>query len=248
MIETRKKGLRVKDTPRARRTASSKKTARKRLPLRYQQRQVLLEFLNHDFSRPLKYDRTAGFIDANGRQVSGELHMIIHSDLGSGSLEHLESIRQGFIAVLLPIADQLQGFKQKRINECLLSLTAKLNQMRFEPVFKVLAGENKTARRMLSRDQRIFSRGSAEWIITMDFTAGTSYSPERDFYGMIAEGLMNGELDLLRRCPYCQQFFTAKERRQIFCIPQHGRLYYDDPVRATPRVYQSRDSSLIDGG
>jgi hypothetical protein len=244
MIETRKKGLRGKGKPDARRTASSKRTARKRFPLTYHERQVLVEFLNHDFSRPVKYKRVGGYIDANGRQVSGELHPIIHRDLSLGSLKHLESIRQWFVAALLPIADPLPGFNKKRIYECLLSLTAKLNQLRFEPNFKVLAGEKETARRMLSRDQRIFSRGSRKWIITMDFSAGNAYSPERDFYGMIAEGLMNGELDLLRRCPYCHEFFTARERRQIFCVPQHGRLYYDDPVRATPRVYQSRGSSL----
>ena len=244
MIETRKKGLRIKAQPRSRRTASSKKMERKRLPLAYHQRQVLVDFLNHDFSKPVKLDAAGGYLDANGRQVSGELHMIIYRDLSLGSLEHLESVRQWLIAALLPIADPLPGFEKKRIFECLLSITAKLNQMRFEPNFKVVAAEKETARRMLSRDQRIFSRGSGKWIITMDFSPGIAYSPEHDFYGMIAEGLMNGELDLLRRCPYCQEFFTAKERRQIFCIPQHGRLYYDDPVRATPRVYQSRESSL----
>jgi hypothetical protein len=163
--------------------------------------------------------------------------MIIHQDLSSGSLEHLESIRHWFIAALFPIADPSPGSKQKRIYECLLSLMAKLNQMRFEPIFRVMVGEKETARRMLSRDQRIFSRGSSKWIITMDFRPSISYAPERDFYGMIAEGLVKGELDLLRRCPYCQQFFTAKQRREIFCIPRHGRLYYDDPARAVQRVY-----------
>jgi hypothetical protein len=229
-------------------TRKQKKQKATRLPLAYHQRQVLVEFLNHDFSKPLKYDRAEGFIDVNGRQVSGELHMIIHQDLSSASLEHLESIREWLVAALLPIADPPLGSKRKRIYECLLSLTTKLNQMRFEPVFKVVTGEKKTARRMLSRDQRIFSRGSGHWIITMDFSAGMSYSPERDFYGMIAEALMNGELDLLRRCPYCHQFFTARQPREIYCIPQHGRLYYDHPERAKERVDNSRAARAIASG
>jgi hypothetical protein len=216
---------------------------RKRLPLTYNQRQVLVEFLNHDFSKPLKTDPADGYVDCKRRQVTGALEPIIHRDLSLGSLEHLENLRQELITNLLPIAEPQAALTRNRVQEYLHSLTAKLNQMRFEPRFTVLAGEEKTTqRRLLTRDQRTFSRGSGKWIITMDFSSGVSYSPERDFYGMIAEGLVNGELDLLRRCPYCQQFFAAKERRQIFCIPQHGRLYYDDPVRATPRVYQSRRS------
>jgi hypothetical protein len=241
MIETRKTGLRGKGRPGARRTASSKRTARKRLPLRYYQRQVLVDFLNHDFSKPLKLDAASGYLDANGRQVSGELHMIVHRDLSLGSLEHLENLRQELIANLLPIAEPQAALTRNRVYEYLLALTAKLNQMKFEARFNILSGEKKTAQpRMLNGDQRTFSRGRGEWIVTMDFSSGISYSPERDFYGMIAEALANGELDLLRRCPYCQKFFTAKAPREIYCIPQHGRLYHDEPVRATPRVYKSR--------
>jgi hypothetical protein len=238
MLETRKK-----------RPAAKRKHARgkpkqetKRLPLPYGQRQVLVEFLNHDFSRPLKYDRNEGFIDANGREVSGELHMIIHRDLSLGSLEHLESIRQGFIADLLPIAESPAApFTLYQIQGYLETLTAKLNQMKFEARFVVSEGVKKDKQRgARKRGQKRFSRGLGEWRITIDFSAGAPYAPSRDFYGMIAEGLVNGELDLLRRCPYCQQFFTARQRREIFCTPQHARLYYDDPGRAKQRVYNSR--------
>jgi hypothetical protein len=181
--------------------------------------------------------------------------MIIHRDLTLGSLDHLENLRQELIANLVPIAEPRAALTRKRVQEYLHSLTAKLNQMRFEAVFRVVSGEKEvmlytgegkvigspnTARRFLSRDQRIFSRRLGKWIITMDFSPGISYSPERDFYGMIAEGLVKGELDLLRRCPYCQQFFTAKQQREIFCIPRHGRLYYDVAARAKQRVYKSR--------
>src|SRR5688572_9759065 len=105
MVETRKAGSRAKGKPRARKPASSKRTAPKRLPLRYYQRQVLVDFLNHDFSKPLKLDAASGYLDANGRQVSGELHMIVHRDLSLGFLEHLENLKQELIANLLPIAE-----------------------------------------------------------------------------------------------------------------------------------------------
>lgn len=63
MIETRK----IRLTTKGKTTRKKKKQKAARLPLRYHQRQVLVEFLNHDFSRPLKHDRSAGYIDENGR-------------------------------------------------------------------------------------------------------------------------------------------------------------------------------------
>jgi hypothetical protein len=70
--------------------------------------------------------------------------------------------------------------------------------------------------------------------------AGVGPSDERYFYAMIADGLISRELDRLRRCQHCNRFFIADERRQIFCIPDHGRAYYDDPTLAKARVYKSR--------
>jgi len=81
-------------------------------------------------------------------------------------------------------------------------------------------------RRLLNFEQGIFSWGEGKWMVKMDFSAGLGYSPERDFYGIIAEGLMTGELARLRQCAYCQVFFVAQQPRVTFC-PGHARKYYD---------------------
>ncbi len=241
MIETRKKRL-IATRRTARKNPKQKST---RLPLVYNQRQVLVDFLNHDFSKPLTHDPAVGYVDVKGHQVSGELHMIIHRDLSVGSLGHLESIRQGLIADLLPIAESPAApLTRHQIRGYLEDLTGKLNQMKFEARFNISEEVKKdTPRGGRNRGQR-FSRGLGEWMITIDFSAGVPYAPSRDFYGMIAEGLVSGALALLRRCPYCQRFFTAKSPREIFCVPKHGprhsRLYYDELERAKQRVYNSR--------
>ena len=113
----------------------------------------------------------------------------------------------------------------------LQSLIDKINNIRFVARFVLLSGRKElfgfsnTARQLLGRDQGIFSWGS-EWIVKTEFSAGIAYSPRRDFYGMIAEGFVTGELARLRRCPCCQTFFVPADSRAKY-LPGHTRLYHD---------------------
>ena len=197
-----------------------------RLPLAYLRRQPLIEFLNLDLNDP-----------SQTGNVSGELHMLIHRDLSLGSIENLKVVQIELIEVLSPIASVPDGglnrFKRfgGKMQHYLESLIQKINLLRFETRFKLLSGQKElfgfpnTARQLISREQGIFSWGS-EWIVKTEFSAGIGYSPRRDFYGMIAEGLITGELARLRRCPCCQMFFVPVDPRARY-LPGHARVYHD---------------------
>jgi hypothetical protein len=197
----------------------------------------LVEFVNLDINQ------------ARSDNISGELHRLIHNDLSLGSLENLKILQTEILEALSPIAEPPAGFTRARMQVHLNSLIDKIHRLHFEPRFIPLAGGQKLfglanpARQLLNREQGVFSRGAGEWIVRLEFSVGPGYAPERDFYASIAEGLVSGELTMLRRCPYCRIFFVAKESRQLFCAREHGRLYYDDPTRAKERVYKSRASS-----
>jgi hypothetical protein len=111
------------------------------------------------------------------------------------------------------------------------SLCDKIRQFQF-PLVPLLSVPTK-----LEKDGTLKEIGP--WTVKPEFGVGGP-SDERYFYAMIADGLISRELDRLRRCQHCNRFFIADERRQIFCTPDHGRAYYDDPTRAKARVYESR--------
>jgi hypothetical protein len=234
------------------------------LPLAYGREQVLLQFLNLDFST-LKYDGH-NYVDAAGRQVGGELHLLIHRDLSLNlpvnafftdsegmrrSGNSLEALQTELIEVLLPITEAKWRSKSSRpmrirMQDYLVRLVATLNEFHFETRFNLLSGDKRlfdltnSARALVSRDKRhqgIFAWGS-EWIVRMAFSAGSGYAPRRDFFGLIAEGMISGELALLRRCPCCRTFFVAHDPRSKF-MPGHTRFYYDKQ-RGSDRVKQWR--------
>jgi len=101
------------------------------------------------------------------------------------------------------------------------------------------------AHRLLNLSQRLIEWGEGQWIVTMDFDCGFPiYNPRADFYGIIAEGLMTGELANLRRCPLCGVFFLAHHRSRIFCCEEHVRKYHD-AADATEFRAVKREASAI---
>jgi hypothetical protein len=222
-------------------SARQKKKKEARPPLAYLRRQPLIEFLNLNFSAPIQ-----------SGSISGELQMLIHRHLGLGSLENLKVLQEELIEVLSPIASIPDGglkrfrrFGAKKMQTYLQSLIDKINKLKFTARFVLLSGEKElfglpnTARQLLNRDQRIFSWG-AQWIVTTEFSAGIGYSPRLDFYGMIAEGLITGELARLRRCRCpCQEFFVPEDPRSKY-FPGHMRLYHDK-LHGSERVKSWRD-------
>jgi len=206
----------------------------------YLQRQLLVEFLNLDLD-----DRS------QTENIGGELHMIIHRDLNSPSFGTLRALKAELIEILSPITLIPDGgMKKGKLLAHLQMLIKKLNLLRLELRFILLSGNKKLelcgikipnpTRQLLNREQGIFSLGS-EWIVKTDFSAGIAYSPRRDFYGMIAEGLLTGELAKLRRCPCCRVFFTTTDPRRKY-LPQHTRIYHDK-LHGSERVRAWREKS-----
>jgi hypothetical protein len=90
------------------------------------------------------------------------------------------------------------------------------------------------ARRLLNIEQGAFSWGAGKWIIKTEFETPSAYNCRTYLYGVIAEGLVTGELARLRQCGYCQVFFIAPQPRVTFCLG-HGRLYYDSTIQQKKR-------------
>ena len=101
------------------------------------------------------------------------------------------------------------------------------------------------AHRLLNLTQRLFEWGEGQWIVTMDFDSGFPlYNSRARFYGIIAEGLANGELANLRRCRLCNVFFMAQHRSRIFCCEEHVRGYHDGAYATESRASR-REASAI---
>jgi hypothetical protein len=244
----------------------SKKPQASRSLLVYQDEQVLVEFLNFDFST-LRYDGNT-YTDAAGRKVSGELQKLIHRDLSlnlpinafwtdsegiprkGNQLEMLQAeLIEDLSLILEPAKDP---DRDTRMQAHLISLCDRINRFDFKARLVPLSGRKKLfgranpARQLLNREQRVFAAAGGQWIVRLDFGVGDGHAPEKDFYAIIADGLISGKLAMLRRCKKCRIFFLAKEPRQVFCEPAHGRLYYDDPTRAKKRVEDSRANRSLE--
>jgi hypothetical protein len=183
----------------------------------------LVLFLNDDLDKP-----------HNSRNTHPALWILTYRDFERGTVdENLKPLQSELIEALSPIAQLPEGgqkrFKRRerrqaaeRTKSHLVSLLGILDWLKFEPRFKLLPAKGKINRNR----EGVFSWGAGRWIVKMDFSAGIPYDPKRDFYGIIAEGLMTGELARLRQCAYCKVYFVAEQPRVRFC-PGHARKYYD---------------------
>jgi hypothetical protein len=144
----------------------------------------------------------------------------------------LDGSRPRLIELLAPIAEIPGGKAPPAIKRA-------ANKRRFEALCKLTGAIN-------SQGLRIHFHASANkrggWRVQQTFFPPNT-SPERaptSFYDSLAEALVSGELELLRRCPHCKRFFLAlKDRRARFCHG-HMRLYYDDATKAKIRKELSR--------
>jgi hypothetical protein len=94
-----------------------------------------------------------------------------------------------------PIVEPAPAFTRMGMQDHLTSLINRIHQQKFEIRLLTLAGERtlsnrgkNTARELLNREQRIFSRKKGdEWIVKLEFNFGPEYAPEKDFYAAIAD-------------------------------------------------------------
>jgi len=171
---------------------------------------------------------------------------VLSAILSTLKLGEMAPLQDQLIADLLPFT--LPITKEKG-DEYLLKLCSKLDSFEFTMKFSALradkdlfVGEPNLVRRELSSQQKLFKWGKGSWVIGPHHPIKLKEDPaEKSFYYLVAAGLRNGELAMLRRCQQCPGFFIADEARQIFCSPQHARDYWDQPKLAKARVYKSRE-------
>jgi hypothetical protein len=194
---------------------------------------LLVEFLNLDVD--------------SAQHASSELRALIRYNLDSP--ENLKALQSELLEVLLPIAKPPAGFGREKMQAHLISLCDRIHRLRLEIRFIPLSGSPKLfgrhnpARQLISREQRVFAAAGGQWIVKPEFSVGLGLGrgeSKKLLYTILADGLIFGDLAMIRLCDYCRTFFVAKELRQIFCTPAHGRLYWDDPARAKKRVEKSR--------
>jgi hypothetical protein len=150
------------------------------------------------------------------RQYAMELYIEIFRE-SSETLKWIHGlVTERVIALIDPIPSRAQEARRKTCEE--------FSNMPFKPHWHPLP-----------------DKGSGP-LVDMDFKIdrNKTTAPNFYFYGLIIEACMTREVRRLRQCPQCRIFFMATESRQVFCIPEHARLYYDTPERAKERVDKSR--------
>ena len=168
------------------------------------------------------------------------------------SREDIASLQEQLIADLLPLTSTMP---YERADEHLKNLCSRIDSfdysMRLSPLpadRDVFVGEPNSARNLISHQQKLFKWGDHAWIFNPDSSLSKEDSAEKKLYLLVAAGLQKAELSMLRRCQQCERFFIAREKRQVFCSPDHSRAYWDTSERLKKRVYRSRKKARRNHG
>lgn len=134
-------------------------------------------------------------------------------------LKVVQALRDELNRDLSPLITSLSG---NTLYNHLAQLCARINEMNLDNHFglnlllgdRQIRGKPNAAYRWLGKDRTLWKRDGRRYIVTRRKLLADT--PRKEVYSIIADGLLSGDLSMLRSCPQCKRFSIARRKNQKF--------------------------------